>query len=773
MPAPELLPIKVVLPHEDFLVRDEPGGSARKIFGEVTPRLRAAFARQLDDLAASYHDQFLAQPRVPAVAKVRLKRHALAKSHRPDRILSAQTCPIIGVGTFHELFIRVTPSGLASLRTKIQTDNSLEAKANISTLEGFSTVGIEDRLGVSGDQAIDLIRRRVDEDGVLKVQLFDHQNPRINQAVLDDFRQWLSNIGAEIRNSVAYTPSVTMFEVSATGDQLLTIVRHRGIRSASVLPRYASLTHRSIPVSGAPAACLSPPQPGQDYPTVGIVDTGISPSCPAIRPWIVAREDYVASREHNHDHGTFVAGILLFGPAINALNFTPGGSCLLVDIATLPNSDPSRGPTGDLTETNLVAILREVVPRYRDLVRVWNLSLGSELLCCDSSFSDLAIALDAIQRENDVQFVIAAGNFEQPPFRSWPPQPGLGDNDRICSPADSVASVTVGSLAHAQAIQSVVRINEPSPFSRKGPGPGYIVKPDIVTYGGNCDHAGNYQTTGIRSLDPVAQIAEDVGTSFAAPFASSLLANVIHAIDPQPSLNLAKALVIHSADIQSLGWTNTSDEDIKYVGFGLPSGADAVLFTTQSAATLVFEDTLEPGHHLELDPFPYPACLIRNGKSYGTIRMTLVYDPPLNSNFGLEYCRTNVNASLGTARIDRNTGEILGYNRKVPPDPILHGQGYEEDLIRFGFKWSPVKSYRRVLTRGVNSDRWRLRVELLHRHDEPQEPQRFALVVTVSGESGQPVYDDMVNALRIYGTQDLQVKTQVRQRLQANVAPHL
>ena len=87
-------------------------------------------------------------------------------------------------------------------------------------------------------------------------------------------------------------------------------------------------------------------------------------------------------------------------------------------------------------------------------------------------------------------------------------------------------AVTVGSLAHAQAIQSVVRVNEPSPFTRKGPGPSYIVKPDIVTYGGNCDHAGNYQTTGIRSLDPVAQIAEDVGTSFAAPFATSLLANV-------------------------------------------------------------------------------------------------------------------------------------------------------------------------------------------------------------------------------------------------------
>ena len=192
MPDQELLPIKVVLPHEDFLVRDEPGGLPDASCGEVTAQVRAAFARNLTISPPRTAISFV-QPRVPAVAKVRLKRDALAKSHRPDCILSPQTCPIIGVGTFRELFIRVTPSGLASLRTRIRTDSSREAQANISTLEAFSTVGIEDSLGVRA-QAIDLIKRRVDEDGVLKVQLFDHHDPRINQAVFHDFRRWLGNI---------------------------------------------------------------------------------------------------------------------------------------------------------------------------------------------------------------------------------------------------------------------------------------------------------------------------------------------------------------------------------------------------------------------------------------------------------------------------------------------------------------------------------------------------------------------------------------------------
>lgn len=151
--------------------------------------------------------------------------------------------------------------------------------------------------------------------------------------------------------------------------------------------------------------------------------------------------------------------------------------------------------------------------------------------------------------------------------------------------------------------------------------------------------------------------------------------------------------------------------------------------------------------------------------------MTLVYDPPLDPSYGLEYCRANVSASLGTWGPGRDpvTGQPK-YERQVPPDPDLSHEAYEEDLVKHGFKWCPVKSYRRHFKRGVGSDHWRLVVGLLHRHDEPPSPQRFALVVSIAGDDGDPVYDDMVAALRIYATQDLQLRASVRQRIRGRAS---
>ncbi|MBK6664284.1 MAG: S8 family serine peptidase [Thermoflexaceae bacterium] len=170
-----------------------------------------------------------------------------------------------------------------------------------------------------------------------------------------------------------------------------------------------------------------------------------------------------------------------------------------MDVLVIPNGDPRRGPTGILTEVDLVAVLNEVVPKYASSVKVWNLSLASEELCLDSQFSSFARALDSLQRRYDVQFVVAAGNYQTPPARRWPLSRDLAGQDRICAPADAVTAITVGAVAHAQTLTSAARIGDPAPFSRRGPGPSHLVKPDVVHYGGNCDDSYSYLTTGIRS----------------------------------------------------------------------------------------------------------------------------------------------------------------------------------------------------------------------------------------------------------------------------------
>src|SRR5262249_51924419 len=155
----------------------------------------------------------------------------------------------------------------------------------------------------------------------------------------------------------------------------------------------------------------------------------------------------------------------------------------------------------------LLIILEEVVKKHPE-VKVWNLSLGTSDTCVDGLFSDLGIALDDLQDQYGVLFVLSAGNFTAPPLRGWPPE-DLGETDRICSPADTVRGITVGALAHVDRPNSRVRAGEPSPFSRRGPGPVFVPKPELSHFGGNCDARLSYVQTGVLSLDGSGNIAEN------------------------------------------------------------------------------------------------------------------------------------------------------------------------------------------------------------------------------------------------------------------------
>lgn len=245
-------------------------------------------------------------------------------------------------------------------------------------------------------------------------------------------------------------------------------------------------------------------------------------------------------------------------------------------------------PVEGLTEDELKAVLEEIIPKHPE-VKVWNLSLSSDSECDEVEFSDLAIYLDELQDRYDVLFVIAAGNINKSPLRGWPAQ--NYSDDKVSSPGDSVRALTVGSLAHADNSSTAVKKEQPSPFSRRGPGPAFVPKPEIVHYGGNCDHRGNCSQSGILSLDGSGMLAEDIGTSFSTPIISSLAAGIFNAV-PEISRQLVKALIIHSAAVSR---QKISSEDLRYFGFGVPSDLDEILGFYDWAATALFEIDITPG----------------------------------------------------------------------------------------------------------------------------------------------------------------------------------
>ena len=336
---------------------------------------------------------------------------------------------------------------------------------------------------------------------------------------------------------------------------------------------------------------------------------------------------------------------------------------------------------------------------------------------------------------------------------------------RVRPPADSVRGVTVGSIAHVDRPNSRVRAEEPSPFSRRGPGACFLPKPELVHYGGNCDDRGQYQQTGVLSLNGTRHLAENVGTSFATPLVSTLLANIHDALGPDASHVLSKAILIHSAILRA---ERLQAKDLRYKGFGVPNNLIGALTCDPHTATLIFEPgEVRPGREFVKGDFPIPQCLrTAEGKVRGEFVITLAYDPPLDLAYGAEYCRRNVEVSLGTYNPSAPKAE---HQKKIPCEPRDISKLYEKHLVEHGFKWSPVKVYREDFPRGTAGDHWRVVVSAEDRKgaSDPQ-PTTLALIVTIRDPERQlPVYDEVVARMAQSGwiTQDLRVSERVRARV--------
>lgn len=746
------LPIKIVMPRESEFQPPDGGGGPAKVFGDVTAEVREALDYQVGEVEQHFRETFQ-RTSLPAVARVALKPTALAKSHRPTDLFNERTCPIIGVGGFGELYVSARPRGLQGLSHRIQHLNTKRGIANISTISEILPYTPEE---VLGPQGIARIRQRLAEgDRVLKLRLFQHHQPPLDEALLQGFFEYSQTLDLPPPEPVHYVHGLRIFRIPEVRDDVVApLAGYVGTQSLSPFPRYRIHHSASRPLGPLPLDDFPMPGPDDQYSHIGIVDTGIDPSNPCLAPWIIAREENVAQHERDYGHGTFVAGLAVHARRFNQHPKFPDTSARIVDIQALPGNQP-------LPEDELLTILEDVVPRYPS-VKVWNLSLSADEPCQDQRFSHLAMALDEIQDRHGVTFVIAVGNYGQPPFRRWPPD-DLGEADRLAPPADSTRAISVGSVAHLDRPSTRVRRDQPSPFSRRGPGPVSLPKPEVSHFGGNCDAAGRFIQTGVISTDGHSQLAEDIGTSFAAPLVATLLANVDQALLMDTSRNLAKALVVHSA---VLGSGLLCAEDLNYRGFGVPGDLASVLTCSPWAATLIFETEILPQLDLACEHFPIPSCLRGPGGTVkGEFIMTLVYEPPLEPTYGAEYCRSNVEVSLGTYDVGKKGKQE--HRSRVPPEPKDVSKMYERQLIEHGFKWSPVKVYRRMMQR-VKGDEWRLKVSMHHRSGYTTiDPQEFALIVTMRDPNQQaPVYDEVVHQMQQIGwvTQDLQVHERVRAR---------
>jgi serine protease AprX len=760
--ANERLYIKVILPKQGEEKRVPAGGGEPKPFKDVTPALRHSLLLQLGKIEATLKSIPVPARVVPA--RVTLEEKAIAKSHRPDVLFNKATCPIIGAGKPGELFVKATPRGLRALQFRIESGFAPQVKKAISTLHNISPISTSDRL--SGVKPSELFNAAPAKGGrrLLKVHLFDFGDRDDQDVQIHGFEDLLAGERIQFERLQKFGKQYTYLVRCRTSDDVSVLANAVMVRRVDRLPVFRTLRNMRLNPRPLPASLCRIGRDPRQFPVVGVVDSGVTRDLPALQDWVHAREPFVADAEANTAHGTFVAGLLVWGHELNS-SLTEVGAhpCRVLDVHVLPNSDPSRGPVGFINELELLQALEDCLQRYANDVKVWNLSLGSDELCRLDRFSDFAVALDNLQEEYGVTFVIAAGNYQQPPLLQYPRSDKAKERGRITSPADSVLGVTVASVAQLDHPSDGSKRGEPSPFSRNGPGPNYVIKPDLAHFGGNIGLDGSHPL-GISSVSDEQTVGEDVGTSFSAPLVARQLAYVHHSIVPSPSTTLARAILTHNArDLRTGG--RVQDGDDHYIGFGTPGNVDRALECSPWMTTLVFEETLRPGYFLEWDYFPYPTSLTHGNKFRGEIWMTLAFPPRRNPQWGSEYCETHVEAHFGVYRNDKEGEE--GFHGLIPPEHNNVHELYEKFQVEKLRKWAPVRTYYKRIPSGVSGLRWRLKVGLLSRHPETEQapgPQPFALLLTIADpERTAPVYDEMAQSLHArFQARNLRLRPTVR-----------
>ncbi|MBW5416334.1 S8 family anti-phage peptidase IteS [Pseudomonas sp. MAG002Y] len=685
-------------------------GGARKELVEVT----SGYRRQLVHHLSNAHDTLMpTMARFPDTLSnivIKLRDTAIAKSHRPTELATRAGLLPAGQGRLDEMIVGGREVNLELLRQVILQNNTKAIRANLSAITSFEawTQARRNPEGVSALKA----------RGSALLHVFHYISQDASEFALEGVIQMLDVAG--IRYSLIRQhrgqPLLHLHQLhDVARAELENSLSHPSIRSVIAEPMYGSPAHAGI----APTVFAVPlvPAPAPELPVVGVFDTGVSPGADALTPWIISQDRYVLPPDTDHVHGTAVASLVAAGSILNdSHELFPVAGCLVHDVAGLEVT----GQSFSVLELRL----REALTARPD-IKVWNISFGSEVPCNDQEFGVFARALDQLSDEFGVLFVVAAGNYIDEPRRGWPAETGL--EDRVSDPADSVRALTVGAITHLEGPDTLVSIDSPAPYSRRGPGPLFSPKPDVVHLGGGVHAPWQSGDSSIAILQPDGGLGRLFGTSFSAPIAAGMAAHTWSALSGGNQLNptpsLVKALLIHAAQLSGDGF---SPLERRYYGAGLPRDVLSTLYDSDDSFTLVFDAKLEAGaYRWRKAPYPIPDVLIQNGKFRGEVIITAAYSPPLDSSAGAEYVRANVEISFGLLDGDAITG-------KVPMDREPGIDTLEKAQIEHGGKWSPVKIHRARFPKGVSGENWALQAQCSLRTFEPRLEESLSVTIAVT-----------------------------------------
>lgn len=322
-----------------------------------------------------------------------------------------------------------------------------------------------------------------------------------------------------------------------------------------------------------------------------VIDSGIVSNHPMLEKCVGGEENFQSGEHELQDtvgHGTAVAGCAVYGDIADRLrrkNFTPSNWLFSAKVMYAERNDITDIVSAAYDPEKLIEHqFKDAVesflsnPEYH--IKVVNISLGNRNEVWHKHYSrqlPLAALIDELAFTfPHVVFVVSAGN-QSPLYKSIAdvmenyPRYLIGNGGfRLINPATSALAFTIGSIADKPRIEqerygaehiktAIAQTQQPSPFTRTGPGINGMIKPELVEYGGNLilsenygriveDMGGKLALLNNNVTDNIIQF--DVGTSFAAPKVAYLAGKIANYF-PDKSANFIKNMLLVGADYPS------------------------------------------------------------------------------------------------------------------------------------------------------------------------------------------------------------------------------
>lgn len=707
----------------------------------------------IDQVTAEWDDTSVEG--LPHVLKATSIEKAQANTHQ-SQIVSmftvGENTGQIGFVGEHSLILKVD----SKAKLKTIRDNFSDRDTNVHQISSLTN--------------IELFKPQItetDSDSEYKLIPLTYDDPAIDKRAIQIIQARLTNQGIS-NELVPYTDSLQMVKIPTVTPDSLKFIRTLPIRAVEPIEKVA-LPFRFISNLSVDDFSVQEFDPQEKYPLIGLLDSGVSINR-LTKGWVV-RGNGVQYSDDDLDtsHGTYIATLLIHGETFEDIDDSSIKGCQIIDVPVLPKFGAD--------EAELITNIQRAIKENPE-VRIWNLSLSLTSEVSNSEYSLFASALDQIQHDYHVLICKSAGN-----------DPAFMDSEsagKLSTGAESIRAITVGALNRNSDKYGYALENHPALYSRHGPAPASVVKPDVTHFGGDLfatksnpiAMADFIQVSDTASTDG-EHLTHMVGTSFSTPKVAKNLAELDLLTAQNYTLLTLKALEVHSASYLEQPALD-SETRLAFLGYGKPTNASKTIFSSSYASTLILQGDLQKSQHIDIMDFPYPKALIKDGHYTGRIKVTLAYDPILIQNQGAEYCQSNLEVKFGTYDEKQDTTDFLSRFNPVKRvgsfNTLLEGHygkkqmarnleyGGERTLVKYGQKYHPIKKYAFDLSEikpsessNVSADKhWFLFLEGHYRGYAEKAALRnqdilsipYSLIITIEDPDEQaPVYDSTVQEL--------------------------